>query len=222
MENIEEQVSLKTGKSWVEKIFFIIFFMLLIGSVAFTYYKIVLKKNYLIEAQVDCDPETERCFVWECDPESVEEGEVCTGDPEVDIWYYKLVTKNAGNIPLCNPEEDENCTPLVCEEGEVDCAEILCNDENKLEQGAECNDPEEYLFNNPPEEEEEAIEEEEAVESEDIDGAEEAENTDAVDTTAVTTDAVVGEAEKAMDVTAESTDNVSPTPSTNLSPDKLP
>lgn len=137
------------------KIFFIVVFLLLIGSVGATYWRIMIKKDYMIEAQVDCDPETEACFVWECDPESIEEGEACTGDPESDIWYYKIVRKNASNIPLCDPQTDENCNPLICEEGEEECEEVLCDEETKLEQEVECNDPVQYLLNNPVEEDEE-------------------------------------------------------------------
>lgn len=179
MENTEEQSLPRTEKSWAEILFFIIFFVLLIGSVVVTYYKIVVKNNYLIEAQTDCDPTVENCFIWSCDPESTEDGEACTGDAEVDTWYYKIVTKNAANIPLCNPDEDENCEPLVCEPDEKDCVETFCDDENKLKQGVECSNPEEYLLNNPPEEDgatengdvdEASIEESEAtVDAEEVD-----------------------------------------------------
>ncbi|MDO9231116.1 MAG: hypothetical protein Q7U36_01385 [bacterium] len=154
------------------KIFFIVAFLLLFGSVGATYLRIVVFKNYIVEAQVDCDPETEKCFVWECDPESSVEGEACTGDAENDIWYYQLVRRKAYNIPLCNPDEDENlpageagCVPMECDaETEKDCETIFCNDENKLEQEVECSDPVEYLLSNPIEEEEEGEIEEEAEE----------------------------------------------------------
>lgn len=136
------------------KIFFLVFFLLLFGSVAFTYYRIIIRKDYVVEAQVDCDPASEACFVWECDPDSTVEGEACTGDSEADIWYYKLTKRNASMVPLCNPDEDETCDPWTCEAGEKDCEEILCNEENKIDQEVECNDPDEYLLNNPPEEEE--------------------------------------------------------------------
>lgn len=148
------------------RIFFIVFFLLIAASVGATYYRIMVKRDYVIESQVDCDPETEKCFVWQCDPNATEEGEKCTGDPEEDVWYYKIARRNAGRIPLCDPEKDENCQPFVCEEGEKDCEEILCDEETAAEQEATCNDPEEYLKNNPPEEDEEdgvSADEEEAV-----------------------------------------------------------
>lgn len=135
------------------KIFFAIFFLLIAGSVALTYYRIMVKKDYIVENQIDCDPAAETCFIWECDPESDVEGEACTGDPEADIWYYKIAYRNAGMIPLCDPNVDETCDPWTCQERETDCGETLCDESNKEELGAECSDPEEYLANNPPEEE---------------------------------------------------------------------
>ncbi|MBU4216380.1 hypothetical protein L6270_01530 [Candidatus Parcubacteria bacterium] len=135
------------------KIFFIIFGLLIVGSVAVTYWRIMIKKDYIIEAQTDCDPTTEQCFVWECDPESMEEGEACTGDADADIWYYKIVKRNASRIPLCDPA-DEDCDALVCGESEPECEEILCNEDNKEDQEVECNNPEEYVVANPETEEE--------------------------------------------------------------------
>ena len=134
------------------KILFIVIAILIIGSIVATYWRIVFKKDYIVQAQIDCDPESENCFVWECDPNSKVEGESCTGDEESDIWYYKNFFRNAKNIPLCDPSKDENCTAYVCDPGEKDCSEELCTDEN-VPEGEACNDPEQYLIDNPPEEE---------------------------------------------------------------------
>jgi hypothetical protein len=138
------------------KIFFLVMTLLIIGAVGVTYWRIMIEKDYVIEAEIDCEPTEEACFIWECDPEGTEDWEMCTGDPDEDIWYYKLVRRNAGNIPLCDPEEDEECDPYTCEEGEADCEEILCEEDNEDE--IECNDPEQYVLDNPEEEEEECEE----------------------------------------------------------------
>src|SRR5665647_1731385 len=106
------------------KIFFLVFFLLIAGSIAVTYYRIVIKRDYIISAQADCDPTMEKCFVWECDPISTVEGEACIGDSESDIWYYKIIKRRAANIPLCDPN-DENCTALTCSVGEKECEEVL-------------------------------------------------------------------------------------------------
>jgi hypothetical protein len=140
------------------KIFFIVFLLLIIGSVGATYYRTMIKKDYMISAQIDCDPYTEKCFIWECDPTSTVEGEACTGELENDIWYYQIVERRAYNIPSCDPN-DENCEALVCPDGEEDCDVIFCNEENKVEQGVECSDPVQYAIDNPEEEEAEECEE---------------------------------------------------------------
>jgi hypothetical protein len=155
------------------KILFVIIGLLIVGSVAVTFWRYMLKRDYIVQAQTECDPETENCFVWECDPASIVEGEACTGDEESDIWYYKIIHRNAKNIPLCDPN-DEECTALVCDPGEEECSEELCS-ENNVPEGETCNNPVQYNIDNPPEEEEcaeddeECLAEEESVECEEGD-----------------------------------------------------
>lgn len=127
-------------------IFFIIFGLLILGSVAFTYYRIMIERDYLISAETDCDPTSEKCFIYICDPKT----EGCTGDPEEDTWYYKIIKRKASNIPLCDPN-DENCEALTCLKGENDCSFEFCQEGNA--DGIECNDPEQYNIENPLEEE---------------------------------------------------------------------
>lgn len=137
--------------------------LLIVASVGVTYWRIMIKKDYVVEAQTDCDPTVEKCFLWECDPESSVEGEACTGDPENDSWYFQVAQRNASKIPLCDPDTDENCDPWTCEEGEKDCSVIFCDETNMADQyAASCNDPVQYVIDNP--EEEEAIECEEGDE----------------------------------------------------------
>jgi hypothetical protein len=143
----------KADQPRAEKILIWVFVVLIAASVGVTYWRIMLKRDYVISSQVECDPTMEKCFVWECDPASTVDGEKCTGDAETDIWYYKLAERNASKIPLCDPAKDETCLPFVCEEGEKDCSETLCDEETKIDQGVECSDPVEYLKANPPEEE---------------------------------------------------------------------
>lgn len=141
------------------KILLWVFAVLLVGSVAVTFWRIMIRRDYIIEAQVDCDPYTEACFVWECDPASTVEGEACVGDPESDVWYFKVAKRNAGRIPLCDPNTDENCQPMLCEEDEMECEEILCTeDQLEAQYASSCVDPVVFTAENP-------IEEEAAVES---------------------------------------------------------
>lgn len=134
------------------KVFFIILGLLIIGSVFATYYRTVITKNYLVEAQTDCDPYTKKCFIWQCDPASAVDGEKCTGDAEKDIWYYNLVERNASRVPLCDPK-DENCKALICDDNEPDCQYIFCDEKTKVAQEVECSDPVEYTKENPPKDE---------------------------------------------------------------------
>ena len=155
------------------KIFFIVFFLLIIGSVGATYYRTMIKNDYMISSQIDCDPYVEKCFIWECDPASTVEGEACTGEAENDIWYYQIFERRAYNIPSCDPD-DENCEALVCPEGEEDCGVTFCDETNKVEQGVECSDPVQYAIDNPEEEEEECEEgDEECLASEEASECEE-------------------------------------------------
>lgn len=132
------------------KIFFLVFFLLIIASVAVTYWRIMVKRDYIISAQQDCDPATEQCFVSSCDPESDSE---CAATPEKErTTYYKIIKKNAKNIPLCDPYANECPEVLTCEEGEEECEFEYCGEEN-VPEGESCNNPEEYLAENPPEEE---------------------------------------------------------------------
>ena len=73
------------------KILFIVIGLLIVGSVAVTFWRYMIKKDYIVQAQTDCDPTTENCFIWKCDPNSTVEGEACTGDAEKDIWYFVFV-----------------------------------------------------------------------------------------------------------------------------------
>lgn len=145
------------------KIFFVVFFLLIAGSIGAAYYRYFVLRDYMIEAQASCDPFTENCFVYVCDP-SVEE---CTGDPEEDTSYYKNISRNAKNIPLCDPVE-EGCEALVCPVDEVDCTVTLC-DADTASEGEVCNDPAVYASLHPEEDDaEEELEESDGTESEDV------------------------------------------------------
>ncbi|MEI7426185.1 MAG: hypothetical protein WCK16_04670 [Candidatus Moraniibacteriota bacterium] len=131
------------------KMYLIIVGIITVGSILATYIRIIVQKNYTIESQVDCDPYVHNCFVWRCDPESIVEGEGCTGDSKIDTQYYNLVKRIATNIPRCDPDKDENCLPMLCGKSEKKCESIFCVENDPL---GECSNPIEYAKNNPPEE----------------------------------------------------------------------
>lgn len=124
------------------KIFFQVFFFLVVVSIGVSYYKFVVIKDYAIRFQAECNPETEACFVDTCDPEAEE----CIGDVEQDISYYKIIQRKAYRMPLCDPNEEYCQRAMVCQKNEEDCEVIFCSDEAVEESGATCSDPETYLF----------------------------------------------------------------------------
>lgn len=126
------------------KILFWTLLVLVVLSVSASYYKFVVLQDYLVEAEVDCDPSLESCFIWVCDPE-IDGEEYCTGNPEEDTWYYKFAYRNAMNVINCDIE-DEECLPFACpEEGEDQCEEVFCDADTLLEygfeEGAVCTNP---------------------------------------------------------------------------------
>ena len=118
------------------KFFLALFFVLIAIMVGVTYYKIMVLRDYQIATEVECDPATEKCFIYVCDPA---EDDTCSEDPAEQISYYKIVHKNASNIAQCEPAKEE-CEEPKCEPGEVECEEILCN-EAELKEGEACSDP---------------------------------------------------------------------------------
>lgn len=113
----------------------VFFSFALVLSVVASFYKFFVIRDYPIQAQDVCDPASEACFVYHCDVAFEE----CTGDAVADTSYYKIVERNAKNIPLCDPNT-EGCTPLVCPAGEKGCSVTFCEPSEEVE----CSDPEEY------------------------------------------------------------------------------
>ncbi len=98
--------------------------VLLIGVSGFAkYYKYVIQRDYLITAAVSCNPESESCFVYECD------------GPECTEQAYKYIEKKAYDFAVCNPYTQE-CQEETCTD-ESGCTETLCT-ESSLGEGERC------------------------------------------------------------------------------------
>lgn len=82
-----------------------------------SYWKYFLQRDYIVIAELPCDPENESCFVHECDPS----GEEC--DSLVD--YYKFIEAKAYALPLCDP--NLGCLFEDCREDTEDCRIIKCD-----------------------------------------------------------------------------------------------
>lgn len=126
------------------KIFFTLFFLLVIGAVFFSFYKYFIVRDYDVRLEADCDPAIESCFIYTCEPADDSE---CPENPEERVSYYKMIEKKASKIELCNPGE-EGCEAGGCTRGD-DCREIFCGEISSREEDG-CMYPELYLELNPP------------------------------------------------------------------------
>jgi hypothetical protein len=126
------------------KVLLILLSFLVIVSISASYYKYLVLRDYVIEVSVDCDPSTETCFTYLCDPAFEE----CTGNPDEETWYYKILFRNAYNFPNCDVDTDPECNLYSCPDGELGCEELLCTDEALTELGLEgevCTNPGDFM-----------------------------------------------------------------------------
>lgn len=117
-------------------ILFYLLFAVVVAVIALTYYRVVVRHDYVVSMELDCDPELESCFVYVCDPLEDEE---CSENPDEQIYYYKIINKNARNIVPCGLPAEE-CPAVSCAPGEPECEEILC-DEFAEAAGDVCSKP---------------------------------------------------------------------------------
>lgn len=137
----------KADQLLAKKIFIaIVFFLVVYAVVGLGYYRFFVLRDYDITGQADCDPETEACFVYRCDPALDEE---CPEDPAERTSYYKLISIKADRLPFCTPGEN-GCPALACQSGQ-DCQDVFCDADN-VPEGEDCNDPQKYSGENGPSE----------------------------------------------------------------------
>lgn len=91
-----------------------------------------IQRNYALRSEVECDPQSETCFVRPCTEEC---------EAETEATYYKLRTVMAYDIPVCDPHRQE-CPELRCSDI-GSCEEELCT-ENNVPDGESCNNPDDY------------------------------------------------------------------------------
>jgi len=131
-----ESTPVKNSKKTL--IFNILFLLTILFFVSVTFYKIVIVKNYQMISQVSCNPQTESCFLYKCNPDV--DGEC----PQENI-YYKYISKNASTIDTCEKtEQKDGCKEeLSCVTGESSCYYEYC-DQSMLEEGEKCSDLKNY------------------------------------------------------------------------------
>lgn len=124
------------------KLLIAVFVAIIAISFFIAFLRFFVFREYTIQSQIECDPYNEACFIYVCDPTAEE----CTGDLVQDTSYYKLINRNAHNVPLCDPNE-EGCDPLTCSDGEVGCYETTCDP--NLPEAPECTNPEQFIQDHP-------------------------------------------------------------------------
>lgn len=115
----------KKSKS-TSRIFYAIFALLVIGSVGVTFVKIVMERDYQVVAMTSCSPQSEKCFVSVCDPDS---DSTCPTEESMRTTYYKLISKKAAAITLCEATTNKiGCgAELSCTPNEESCYYTYCN-----------------------------------------------------------------------------------------------
>lgn len=127
--------------------FIILSMVVILGIVGYRYYHYVVKGDYVVLANVSCDPAVESCFVADCSPDE---------DPECDDTPYKKVEVLSAEAPGCLKEH--TCEVFECTS--ESCSVTECS-EDALEDGEVCAVPE------PESEDEEEVEEISTEENED-------------------------------------------------------
>lgn len=126
------------------KILVTLIFLLIGGVLFFMYYKIFVARDYIVQSEVDCDPYTEACFIYTCNPDEEE----CKGNLLEDTYYYKIMRRHAAYVPQCSLES-ETCS-FECAVDEIECEYEWCDVSTESE--SVCSDPERYTLENPLEE----------------------------------------------------------------------
>jgi hypothetical protein len=111
------------------KILLFIISITVIAVVIATAYKFVIKKDYLISIETQCNTETETCFYRDCS-----NSDDC---PPNQLEYYKVVTLSAADIDGCL---EDSCVS-ACASGSISCEELSCGESDE----DECVSPEQTI-----------------------------------------------------------------------------
>jgi hypothetical protein len=126
MENIQKI------NPWPNRIFYGLLIILILASVGVTFWRIVIKMDYQIVAEVSCDPAVESCYHYqpeECDMSDYD----CLSQPPEEAYDYKLISKTAATIYACEQTEEKlGCSEeLSCLDGELNCEYTYCDAETE-------------------------------------------------------------------------------------------
>lgn len=120
---------------WVmdkRSVYFSLFILVAVSAViGFKYKQFFLDKDFVLIANIPCDPAIESCFRVICDGECDDSMHIVNSDGSP----YKKVTMHASYAPECL--ESENCTDFTCPAEDETCTIDTCSEET-IEEGEEC------------------------------------------------------------------------------------
>lgn len=100
------------------RIFWVVFILLIIFVVADTYVRIFLQKDYMLLIEVQCNPELESCFAHTpADLCKDSDDQNCIQNTESE--YYKILHKKAATVPnYCERNSEGVCVELYCSDSD--------------------------------------------------------------------------------------------------------
>lgn len=100
-------------------LFVVLIIVILTVSGVHKYNKLVVNRDFMISNEIDCDPETESCFIYDCNLEEYPE--------ECEEYPYKYIYTSAAETEYCDPYASDDCEELTCLEDSEVCEIIECS-----------------------------------------------------------------------------------------------
>lgn len=97
------------------------------ATVASRYYHYAVERDFLLKADIACDPAVQACFAINCEPD----------DPDCDPAPFAKAKVRAKDAPVCF--EEHSCRDFSCD-GRRDCATSFCAPD-ALGEGEHCVGP---------------------------------------------------------------------------------
>jgi len=93
------------------KLFTLVIILASVVSIGVSFYKFYIARDYLIFANISCDPALHSCFA---------------GDGNGAPQYYEKISRMANTIPECNGWLNQ-CPELTCAQGDSNCTIEYCS-----------------------------------------------------------------------------------------------
>lgn len=108
----------------ISRLLLILGLIVLVGAVAASYYRSFVAKEYNIQYESTCDPQTESCFYYEC---TEEDGEDC------ESYAYALMQKHANDLYAACGDDVTSCeAAALCLPSDRACERTYCDPESEV------------------------------------------------------------------------------------------